>query len=111
VALGRRGAGANDVKSTELPIESTTQEPVPETISSTGGSRVLLQFDAPVGLAQEAGPAIDADTAAGVEGLERRPHGAACQWHASLLRSAIGLAGVALDAGQHAILPACRSSL
>ncbi len=60
---------------------------------------------------QEPGPALDADA---LRRVERLPLGAdwpAPELHAGLLRRAVGLPGIADDAGGNAVRPARRTAL
>jgi hypothetical protein len=80
-----------------------------------GGRRFLsaclrLQFDRPIDLADELGPAIDAGTVRSVERLPARLSRTSTQWHAGFIWSAIGFPRIAFNAGYDAVIPRGRAA-
>lgn len=71
---------------------------------------LLVQFDIPVRFTQELGPTGDADRMPRVHRLPCWAHGSLPQRHVGLRRGFVGLAFIAFDTRQHAVVPCGRAA-
>ena len=71
----------------------------------------LLQFDRPVGFANELGPALHTIYSIGVDRLPSWTHWLLSEFHVRLCRSSVSLLRIAIDTSQYAVRPTRQTTL